>query len=136
MLGRTFPAPEEYYEVDIGQAPEFLRKTSWFARDGLDVGHLFDRYETDGWLCGGIPMEEIHSPCWRTQYACSAADFHAGSRTANGVRADFSKLAMNCFNRLRKYTLIDSESSGMFIYRTRGEVEYLTQLNAIPTSRI
>lgn len=137
LNNKYFPAPYLFDEADYADESHLYGSAPWFDRDMLGNDLLINRYVTDGWLPGGVPVGVITSWCWRNQFACRDADLYISARVPREVaRARFARQAMDGFNRLRTFTRIPVSDSSMFVYRTNGEQTYLERLNAIPAATI
>lgn len=129
----THPPPAAYDSASIESDVKLFAEAPWFNRDSLRDEGLIRRYAVDGWLPGNIPVDAVFTACWRNQFACHRRDFRVPrGRSAIDVRAGFAELAMFGYNRLLTFRLCDPAETGMFMYRTDGEVEYLRRLNALP----
>lgn len=129
----THPPPAAYDDASIENDVKLFAEAPWFNRDSLRDEGLIRRYAVDGWLPGNIPVDAVFTVCWRNQFACHRRDFRIPrGRSAADVRAGFAELAMSGYNRLLTFSLCDPAETGMFVYRTNGEVEYLRRLNVLP----
>jgi hypothetical protein len=130
--GYSFPAPSRYDDDDWFDKPELLGWAPWFNTAALNQGDIVPRYAWNGWLPGGVPLAVTETWAWRNQFACYDADLFIGhNRTLRGVRCDFAIEAQSGFDRLKTYIPCNPDRSGMFLVRTRGEVDYLEHLDAI-----
>lgn len=135
--GKYFPAPYLFEGADYTEEAELFGAVPCFDRDILVTDLLIDRYVSDGWLPGPVPVELISTWCWRFQFACRDADVFISSRCRREVaRGKFARAAMDGFHRLKTFTRIHPSQSTIFIYRTAGEEAYLDQLNNIPETTL
>lgn len=138
-LGKVFTAPDWFDGVDIDDDDDLFGRAPWFDRDALDLENLIGDYQDEvGWLPGRIPIAATETWCWRFQFACCDKDLVVGhGRTLLGVRREFARHAMNGFNGVMTWIAPPIEAnSGMFLFRTCTEREYLTNISAIPAETL
>jgi len=89
---RVYPAPSRFDNVDFLSDDELIGRAPWFDRAALEQEAIVQRYATDGWLPGGVPLDATTSWCWRNQFASFDRYFIVGyDRTLVGVRAEFAR---------------------------------------------
>ena len=68
---------------------------------------------------------------------CIRDSLYIGSgRNLEGIRVEFAENAKDGYDNMRTYVTCDPDHSGMFLPRTRGEVDYQNHLNVITTQVI
>ena len=90
------------------------------------------KYTVHGWLPGGVPLAATNAWAWLGKHACYDDNLYIGNaRTLEGARAEFAESTKACYDRMRTYVACDPDQSGIFLARTRGEVNYQTHLDAL-----
>lgn len=82
---KYFPAPYLYDDADFSTDQELFGSGSWFNRDQLNNYILINRYATDGWLPGIVPVGVPQSWCWLNQFVCHDPDLFITERTPRTV---------------------------------------------------
>lgn len=136
-LQLRFPAPSRYDNAAWLENDVLAGNAPWFQHEALGCNGVVDRYAVDGALPGEIPLEATRSWSWFHQFSCRASDlFVPTGSTLERARAKFARMSQKGLERLRTMDLIPSDWSGMFVYRTLGEVDYLEALNAISSDKL
>ena len=144
-LNKTFPAPSEYDDLRIqnrndatvrvfGQAP-------WFDRDAVEAAdNHMERYldSSGSHLPGAIHVSSLQTFAWQRQFCIRDNELRVPvQRTLAGIRADFARSANGGLCRLFEVDTIPATMNvDMFVYRTRGEVDYVQALSEIPVATI
>lgn len=127
------PPPSAYDYGSIETDARLFGEAPWFNKDSLRDEALVRRYAVDGWLPGNIPINVMFTTCWRNQFACCRRDLRVPCGcTASDVRTSFAELAMHGYNRILTFTSCDVAETGMFLFRTNGEMEYFRRLCTLP----
>lgn len=138
-IGKTFPSPASYDEVDIGDVQDLYGQASWSDRDDVLVEDLLDEFvQEEGWLPEGVPLAATRTWCWHNQLCCRDADLAIGhNRTLRGVRTAFASNVIDGFNRIQTWIAPpDDVDNSMFLFRTYTERQYLTNMSALTADTI
>lgn len=87
---------------------------------------------------GNIPLAAMSTWWWQNQFCCRDADLVIGhNRTLAGTRAKFACKVMDGFNQISTWIAPAEEiGTGMFLFHTYTEREYLKNLKSIPAETI
>ncbi len=140
-IDQPFPAPCEFDDVDPTdrQDAEIYARAPWFDRRCLHYPDLLRRYANDrDDLPGGIPVDATQTWTWRRHFSYVNSDLHVPrDRTLSGVKVEFAVTVNKGLTRIFTWDVPDAATAvDMFLYRTRGEIEYVARLQGITADNL
>lgn len=116
-----FPIPYLYDEAYFMSNSVFFGSSPWLNRDFPHNDLLVNRYVTDEWLPGGVPVSILRLWCWCFQFACrNLYMFITPCTPPDVVCCLFARRAIDLFNHLNTYIANTTAQYGMFMYSTSG----------------
>ena len=136
MMGnRVFPAPDRYDGEDWWSDDGLVASAPWFDIDAINHGDIVRRYvRPNGDLPGKLPLSAVNTWCWRNQFVPRNDDLVTDGSSVSALeaaRAAFIRRSFRGCERISTLEPVDPAHSGMFLYRTFGEMDYLEALNGI-----
>ncbi len=152
--------PCTYDEIDVyaddSQTKYAMRNAPWFEKDvvsvlcqrdddaaigsgpGANGVDLLSPYlNARGRLPGGLPRGALRKWWWRRVFCVCDRDLNKDSGAPMHVlRQDFTSLALKGLRRLLTRDLMEEDVSDLFVYRTRGEMDYVESLQGLDAALI
>ena len=141
MMGdRQFPPPNRYDDASWWSDNALVAGAPWFDIEAIDHGDAVRHYvRAAGDLPGKIPLDAVTTWCWRNQFVPWNADLFTDDASAAALevaRAEFIRRAFEGVERISTLEPVDAAFSGMFLYRTFGEMDCLEAVRGINPERI
>ena len=152
---RWYVPPSTYDQIDIHgqdeQARHAMAKAPWFERDAITAAREYadnappgeegrDSFlpylNARGRLPGDLPRSTLDSWVWRRVFCASDADLYKDGTEMHKIRNDFVHHCLKGLQRLLNRDEMEEAVSDLFVYRTRGEMPYVEELDGLAAARI
>ena len=141
-LDTWFPAPSLFDDLDptSKKNAEYFADAPWFRRD-VCTNHreILENYtDRNGRLPGGIPLVGTEKWTWLNQFTYTKEALHlVEGRNKTSVVGEMAITINKALKRFFTYEVPARDARvDMFVYRTRGEIDYVQNLGSITNAQL